>query len=46
MKGQHPESGNKPGMRKFVRAVGELFGVEIGDDAIEEARRPRKSNSK
>ena len=37
---QHSESGNKPGMRKFVRAVGELFGVEISDDAIEEARRP------
>jgi hypothetical protein len=29
MKGQHPESGNKPGMRKFVRAVGELFGVAV-----------------
>jgi hypothetical protein len=46
MKGQHPESGNKPGMRKFVRAVGDLFGVEISDDAIEDARRPRESNSK
>jgi hypothetical protein len=50
MRGHYPESGNKPGigepMLKFVRAVGELFGVGISNGAIEEAWRPRESNSK
>jgi len=40
MRGQYPDSGNKPAfgepMRKFVRAVGTLFGVQITDDAIKE----------
>jgi hypothetical protein len=50
MRGQHPVSGNEPGigepMLKFVRTVGALFGVEITNDAIEEAWRTRDSNSK
>jgi hypothetical protein len=34
VKAQFPESGNKPGMRPFVRSVGTLFDVRITDRAI------------
>jgi len=43
MKRQYPDSGNGPGlgvpMRNFIRSVGSLFGAEIADDEIDEARR-------
>jgi hypothetical protein len=50
IRGQHPESGNEPGlggpMQRFVHAVGALFGAEITDSAIEQVWRSRASNTK
>jgi hypothetical protein len=50
MRRRFPNSGNKPGlgepMRKFVRSVTALFGLQVTDDAINEAWRRRESKSK
>jgi hypothetical protein len=50
MRGQYPESGNESGfggpMKRFVRAVGELFDAKVTDGAVEEVWRCRESNTK